>query len=119
VNIGEALERGPIPIPTKHQPKDYTMTKTLKDLIKFTHTNPEGHEISVLDAGAMFDGPIAKDIWGKLDPYSNAGADAFKEFCKVHGIYYYAAPREHFDVAAAYQTAHQSGAHFLVMEDLS
>ena len=30
------------------------MTK-LKDLVKFTHTNPEGHEISVLDAGAQFE----------------------------------------------------------------
>jgi hypothetical protein len=94
------------------------MTK-LKDLVTSTHKNEDGHEISVLDACAMFSGDMANDIWGKLDPYSNAGSAAFKEFCKVHSIQYYAAPREHFDVAAAYQTAHQSGAHFLVMEDLS
>ena len=58
-------------------------------------------------------------VYGDDDPYSEEGVAKFKAFCKEHGIFYYARPRESYREQEAYDLAFEAKARYLVREDLS
>jgi hypothetical protein len=54
-----------------------------------------------------------------LDPWSAEGSNFFFNYCKNHGIYYYARVNEDFDPAEALRLAIADGAKYLLPENLS